>query len=90
MSAVPTDSPPSIPDDQDSGTVVQDGVPNLPPAPAGTDTRVLYFLQKVPIPSYLIALAVGELESRDLSDRYTQLSSEQLSCCYLVIQPWQR
>jgi aminopeptidase N len=30
---------------------------------------VFYFLQKVPVPSYLIALAVGELESRELSDR---------------------
>jgi aminopeptidase N len=32
-------------------------------------SSVFYFNQKVCIPSYLIALAVGELEKRDLSDR---------------------
>jgi aminopeptidase N len=41
------------------------------PAAAGSsgDSSVFYFNQKVCIPSYLIALAVGELEKRDLSER---------------------
>eukprot|EP00878_Enallax_costatus_P024387 GHUV01026023.1.p1 GENE.GHUV01026023.1~~GHUV01026023.1.p1 ORF type:complete len:510 (+),score=124.28 GHUV01026023.1:209-1738(+) len=79
MSAVPKDGPPSIqPDttlDFDSSSTesepitAPEGVPHLPPPPSGSDTKLCYFLQKVPIPSYLIALAVGELESRQLSDR---------------------
>lgn len=32
-------------------------------------TKVFRFTQKVPIPAYLIALAVGELEKRDVSSR---------------------
>jgi leukotriene-A4 hydrolase len=67
MSAVPCDTPPELP----SGCTAPEGVPHLPP-PAGnssSSSRVFYFLQKVPVPSYLIALAVGELESRELSDR---------------------
>ena len=31
--------------------------------------QVFSFRQPVPIPSYLLALVVGELESRDISDR---------------------
>jgi leukotriene-A4 hydrolase len=66
MSAVPCDTPPHVP----SGGTAPEGVPNLPAAAGGSSsTRVFYFLQKVPVPSYLIALAVGELESRELSDR---------------------
>lgn len=33
------------------------------------DTRVFTYEQQVPIPTYLIALAVGELASRDISER---------------------
>lgn len=67
MSAVPADSPPVLPD----GTTAAEGVPHLDSEqqqPPGS-SRVFYFNQKVCIPSYLIALAVGELEKRDLSDR---------------------
>jgi leukotriene-A4 hydrolase len=37
--------------------------------------RTFYFTQKVPIPSYLIALAAGQLESREISPR-TRVWSE--------------
>lgn len=53
MSAVPLDGPPE-------GTAA---------APPKAGTRVFYFNQAVPIPPYLLALAVGELEKRDLSAR---------------------
>lgn len=33
------------------------------------DKRVFTYEQQVPIPSYLIALAVGQLDSRDISER---------------------
>lgn len=33
------------------------------------DTRIVKWLQPVPVPSYLVALAAGELESRDISPR---------------------
>jgi leukotriene-A4 hydrolase len=69
MSAVPCDAPPELP----NGSTAPEGVPHLPAAAAGdsssSSSRVFYFLQKVPVPSYLIALGVGELESRELSDR---------------------
>lgn len=84
MSAVPSDGPPVIKpntalafDDSSTETdalTAPEGVPHLPAAPSGTDTKIFYYLQKVPIPSYLIALAVGELESRKLGDRSVQLS----------------
>ncbi len=35
----------------------------------GDGTKVFYYQQSVPIPSYLIALAVGQLESRELGPR---------------------
>ncbi|MBI2789686.1 MAG: M1 family metallopeptidase [Elusimicrobia bacterium] len=38
-------------------------------APAGTGRRAFKFSMPQPIPSYLFALAVGELEGRDLSHR---------------------
>lgn len=38
-------------------------------ADADADTKVFYFHQPVPIPSYLFALAVGELSSVDISSR---------------------
>lgn len=78
MSAVPCDAPPVLPD----GTTAPQGVLHLDKdsegqqqqqqQTAGTSSsskQVFYFNQKVCIPSYLIALAVGELESRELSDR---------------------
>lgn len=75
MSAVPTDTPPELPD----GSTAAAGVPHLegqqpPPGSSGrsdgsSGSRVFYFNQKVCIPSYLIALAVGQLEKRDLSER---------------------
>jgi len=86
MSAVPSDTPPEIPVSSGSSSTdgtgssqpaaaaaaVHAGVPHLSDVevPPGRDKMVYYFLQKVPIPSYLIALAVGQLESRELSDRY--------------------
>jgi leukotriene-A4 hydrolase len=45
------------------------GVPNLYDVSSSGPTRLFSFQQKVPIPPYLIALAVGELESRELSSR---------------------
>lgn len=68
MSAVPADSPPVLPD----GSTAAEGVPHLDSEQqqaADSSSRVFYFNQRVCIPSYLIALAVGELEKRDLSDR---------------------
>jgi leukotriene-A4 hydrolase len=72
MSAVPTDDPPELP----GGNAAAAGVPHLegqqPPAGSSggsSSSRVFYFNQKVCIPSYLIALAVGQLEKRDLSER---------------------
>jgi aminopeptidase N len=70
MSAVPADSPPILPD----GSTAAQGVPHLDSEQQqqtadSSSSRVFYFNQKVCIPSYLIALAVGELEKRDLSDR---------------------
>ena len=38
-------------------------------APGPHPTKLFSFQQDIPIPSYLIALAVGDLVSRDLSDR---------------------
>jgi leukotriene-A4 hydrolase len=85
MSAVPSDTPPEIPVSSGSSSTdgigssqpaapvaVHAGVPHLSDVevPPGREKMVYYFLQKVPIPSYLIALAVGQLESRELSDRY--------------------
>ena len=45
------------------------GVPHLSDVIHTSPTRLFAFEQKVPIPPYLIALAVGQLESRELSDR---------------------
>lgn len=76
MSAVPSQSAPSLKAEDGSSSDIPaapEGVPHLPAAAAGSQARVFYFLQKVPIPSYLIALAVGELEGRDLSDRWAVL-----------------
>ncbi|GAX73644.1 hypothetical protein CEUSTIGMA_g1095.t1 [Chlamydomonas eustigma] len=44
-------------------------VPHLSDVSSSGPTRLFSFQQKVPIPPYLIALAVGELESRELSSR---------------------
>lgn len=70
MSAVPCEGPPQLP----SGGTAPEGVPHLADVHAAAEdaTKVFYFLQKVPVPSYLIALAVGELESRELSDRWVR------------------
>jgi leukotriene-A4 hydrolase len=72
MSAVPTDTPPDLPD----GSTAAAGIPHLegqqPMAGSSggsSGSKVFYFNQKVCIPSYLIALAVGQLEKRDLSER---------------------
>lgn len=70
MSAVPCDGPPPLPGSTDGGTAPE-GTPHLPEAAVGdSSTRVFYFHQATPIPSYLTALAVGHLESRELSDRW--------------------
>jgi leukotriene-A4 hydrolase len=37
--------------------------------PAGDGQKAFFFEQKVPIPSYLLALAIGLLEKRDISER---------------------
>jgi hypothetical protein len=72
MSAVPCDAPPALP----HGPTPAAGVPHLPAAAcggasgAGSSSQVHYFHQQVPIPSDLIALAVGQLEGRQLSDRW--------------------
>jgi len=55
MSAVPEDNPESR------------GLRHLGDSPS--ESQVFYFTQKVPIPPYLLALAVGELEARELSPR---------------------
>jgi hypothetical protein len=70
MSAVPCDAPPQLPD----GSTPAPGVPHLDDGASSSQgssssSRVFYFLQSVSIPAYLIALAVGQLESRELSDR---------------------
>ena len=46
-------------------TALMSAVPTGEAAGAGA-TKVCSFEQKVPIPSYLLALAVGELDSREL------------------------
>ncbi len=45
------------------------GVPHLADVTPSGPTRLFAFSQRVPIPPYLLALAVGELESRELSPR---------------------
>ncbi len=45
------------------------GLPHLVDVPAAPGSRLFGFEQRVPIPPYLLALAVGELESRELSPR---------------------
>ena len=45
-------------------------VKHLSDVPHRGATRLFAFEQKVPIPPYLIALAVGQLESRELSNRW--------------------
>lgn len=81
MSAVPTQGPPVLPD----GSTAAEGVPHLGgDAPAagssGGSSTVFYFNQKVCIPSYLIALAVGELEKRELSDRCVRGEGRLCAC----------
>lgn len=67
MSAVPIDDKQ---DQQQQPQQQQDGVPHLVDVPTPKYvTKVFHFEQKVPIPSYLLALAVGELECRELSPR---------------------
>jgi hypothetical protein len=86
MSAVPTQGPPVLPD----GSTAAEGVPHLDgDAPAAgssgsSSSSVFYFNQKVCIPSYLIALAVGELEKRELSDRCVKAGG---ISSLLVVQP---
>jgi len=58
MSAVP-DSPPAAPP----------ALPHLGDVAPQGPAHCFAFTQKVPIPPYLLALAVGELESRELSPR---------------------
>ncbi|KIZ02668.1 leukotriene-A4 hydrolase [Monoraphidium neglectum] len=67
MSAVP----------QDAGAGAGEGLPGVDEGAAATEgeRRTFYFTQKVPIPSYLIALAAGQLESREISPR-TRVWSE--------------
>ena len=45
------------------------GVPHLSDIVHASPTRLFAFEQMVPIPPYLLALAVGQLESRELSAR---------------------
>ncbi|KAF8069679.1 lkhA [Scenedesmus sp. PABB004] len=67
MSATPTDGDPPRPGGGSGGGGDAPGAPaRLPPRDGAAR---FFFSQAVPIPSYLIALAVGELESRELSDR---------------------
>lgn len=61
MSAVPVEQPTSAADEE--------GLPHLPPPPDGVSTSVFWFSQRVPIPPYLLALAVGELAGREISAR---------------------
>jgi len=82
MSAVPCEGPPPLPDGTaaaegvphlDNSSEAEQQQQQQQPAAGSSGssdaTHVFYFNQKVCIPSYLIALAVGELEKRDLSER---------------------
>jgi leukotriene-A4 hydrolase len=66
MSAVPSEQPPPL---GDTGGTAAPGLPHVGDASGSGDTKVFYYTQKVPIPSYLTALAVGQLESRELSPK---------------------
>ena len=55
------------------------------PAAAGSGTRTFHFKQDVPIPSYLLALAVGELEYRQIGPRSKVLP---LSSACPSAMPW--
>ena len=58
---------------------------NSPEASAdGAATHTFKFKQEVPIPSYLLALAVGELEYRQIGPRSkVSYSHQQHSCTYM-------
>ena len=52
-------------------TVLMSAVPQGDPEPVEGGTKRLHrFLQKIPIQSYLIAIAAGKLESRKIGPRY--------------------
>jgi hypothetical protein len=44
-------------------------LPHVPSTAGSGPTKVFHFSQKVPIPTYLLALAVGELVSRQVGPR---------------------
>merc|ERR1719232_2489315 len=50
-------------------TVLMSAVPQGDPQPASNGKRVHKFLQKIPIQSYLIAIAAGNIESRKIGPR---------------------
>lgn len=68
-SLLPCQDTPSVKSTYSAAVRVPAPLTALMSAVGGAGHRVFMFHQKVPIPSYLIALAVGELESRELSDR---------------------
>ncbi|GFR49183.1 hypothetical protein Agub_g11207 [Astrephomene gubernaculifera] len=70
MSAVPREEA-----GQGQGQGEQPDVPHLASVQHPYPTRTFAFMQKVPIAPYLVALAVGELESRELGPR-TRVWSE--------------
>lgn len=51
------------------GTTWRAGLPDLADVSPSYPTRLFGFSQRVPIPSYLVALAAGELQARDLGPR---------------------
>ncbi len=53
-------------------TCLMSALESAEPLPtAEGDRRTFSWKQSVPMPSYLIAIAVGELESREISARYS-------------------
>lgn len=50
-------------------TCLMSALESAQPQAAGAGKRTFSWKQSVPMPSYLIAIAVGELESREISPR---------------------
>lgn len=51
-------------------TCLMSALESAQPGAAGPGKRTFSWKQSVPMPSYLIAVAVGELESREISPRW--------------------
>lgn len=64
-------------------SALESAAPLKAAAGAGGDRTIFSWEQSVPMPSYLIAVAVGELESLDISSRCADIADEYSFICVL-------